>query len=138
MSEFIKTGFCIDGVEVTSEHIGKKLEVLESDDDDYLPVGFVTVIKAVYESGVLLQDTSGSDNYYAVDIEWYRWKFKWATLAEPKKSGSKRQRQKIAKTIRDAKAALDLAVRAAEEVGMVVNISKDCVKITFNPPAEEY
>ena len=30
------------------------------------------------------------------------------------------------------------AIKEAEEVGMVVDIFEDCVKITFNPPVEEH
>lgn len=139
MSTVIKSGKFIDDVEVTSEHIGKKLEVLKSDEDHWLPVDFITTIKGVHDNGViLLHDTGGADSYYEVDLESNCWKFKWVTPHKPKNPSTKPQRQKLAKAIREAKAALDSAIQEAEEVGMVVDVSKDNIKITFNPPVEEY
>lgn len=136
----IKTGLFVDGVEITSEHIGDELEVLVSCSDRWLPVGFVTAIVGVSTDGLItLQDVGGEESVYEIDLDDAKlWKFKWVTHPKPKKSSTKQQRQKLAKAIREAKAALDLAVSEAEEVGMVVDISKDDVKITFNPPVEEY
>ena len=140
--EIIKTGCCIDGIEVTSEHIGKNLVVLKTYDDQRLPVGFVTTIKNVYGGVVDLQDAGGEYSCYDVELDSDYWEFEWV---EPinlevlkKEASTKPQRMRIAETIRDAKAALDLAVSAAEEAGMKVSISNDGVKITFNPPVEEY
>lgn len=135
----VKTGLFIEDIEVTSEHIGKKLEVLRSN-SDWLPVGFITIIEGVSSDGVItLQDTGGTDSHYDVecsDVD--DWKFKWVTPPKPKKSSTKSMRQKLAKAVREAKAILDSTVSEAEEVGMIVDISKDGVKITFNPPVEEY
>lgn len=137
----IKTGFDIDGVEVTSEHIGNKLKVIKTGNSRWLPVDFIATIEAVYSSGqITLQDTGGVDSHYDVDLESESdcWEFKWVAPAKPKKSSTKQQRQKLAKAIREVKAMLDFVVSEAEEVGMVVDISEDGVKITFNPPVEEY
>lgn len=135
----IKTGFDIDGVEVTSEHVGKNLRVIKSSNSHWLPVNFIATIVGVRCNGeIILQDTGGVDSYYDVYLESDCWGFEWVTPVKPKKSSTKPMRQKLAKAVREAKAALDLAVSEAEEAGMVVDISKDCVKITFNPPLEEY
>lgn len=134
----IKTGLFVDGVEITSEHIGKKLEVLKSNSDRWLPVGFVAVIVGVDDNVISLQDRGGASSFYEVGLgDADDWKFKWVTHPKPKKS-SKEQRQKLAKAIREAKTVLDTAIKEAEEVGMVVDIFEDCVKITFNPPVEEH
>lgn len=138
MNIVIKSGLYIEGAEVTSEHLGKKIQVIQSDNERWLPVGFTTTIKGVYSNGVIdLEDTGGEDSCYTVAPMVECWEFKWVTPAKPKKS-SKEQRQKLAKSIREAKMVLDTAIKEAEEIGMVVDISNDFVKITFNPPAETY
>lgn len=134
----VKTGLFIEGVEVTSEHIGKKLEVVSSDNDRWLPEGFVTTVVSVSEYSITLKDTGGEGSIYEVDKNEIDWEFKWTTPPKPQKTSTKPIRQKLAKAIKEAKAALDSAILEAEEVGMVVDISNDCVKITFNPPVEEY
>lgn len=135
----VKTGYCIDGIEVTSEHIGNKLEVLKSGDHYWLPAGFIATIENVYDNGVIdLLDTGGGDSSYGVDLDAVHWEFKWVTLPKPKKPSTKSMRQKLAKAVREAKTVLGNAIKEAEEVGMVVSVSGDGIKITFNPPVEEY
>lgn len=135
----VKTGRYIDGIEVTSVHIGKKLVVLKSDDDRWLPVGFIATIENVYDNGVIdLLDTGGGDSSYGVVLNDAHWEFKWDTPPKLKKASTKSLRQKLAKAIREAKKVLDNTVKEAEEVGMVVSVSDDGIKITFNPPVEEY
>lgn len=139
MNVIIKSGRFIDGVEVTSEHIGKKLKVIKSDDHRWLPVDFISTIRAVSSDNIIdLHDTGGGDSHYAIDLNYGSWEFKWVNRPKPKKSSAKQQRQKLAKSIREAKSALALLVSEAEEIGMVVSISEDDIKITFNPPREEY
>lgn len=142
MSEIIKSGVMIDGIEITSEHIGKKLEVVETESNHWLPVGFIATITGVTESEISLQDIGGPENCYEIENEYINsaagWEFKWTVEPKPKKTSTKSQRQKLAKAIKEAKKVLDDAVEEAENVGMVVDISKDSVKITFNPPLEEY
>lgn len=135
----VKTGLFIEDIEVTSEHIGKKLEVLRSN-SDWLPVGFITIIEGISSDGVItLQDTGGEDSYCDVkcsDVD--DWKFKWVTPPKPKKSSTKPQRRKLAMAVRAAEEVLQHAIQNAEDVGMVVSVSGNGIKITFNPPTEEY
>lgn len=134
----IKTGLFIEGVEVTSEHIGKNLKVVSTTHRRWLPVGFVTTIVDVFESLLVLRNVKGESSWYGVAALANNFEFEWVTLPKPKNSSTKSQRQKLAKAIKEAKVALDSAIQEAEEVGMKVDISNDGVKITFNPPVEEY
>ena len=139
MGAIVKSVYFIDGVEVTSEHIGKKLKIFKSNDNHWLPVGFVTTIVGVRSKSVIdVQDIGGTNSYYTIDLDFGCWEFGWVTPVKRKKSSTTQQRQKLAKDIREAKMVLDTAVKEAEEVGMVVDISNDFVKITYNPPAETY
>lgn len=139
MSNIIKSGVYIGNTEVTSEHIGKKVIVLPDEDGDsmasnkYQPVGYETTIIEVYDGYFYTEDNDGdlrevdADNCY-----------KWATPQKPPVKSSKPQRQKLAKAIKEARKQLDEAVNNAKEVGMNVSMDGDTIKITYNPPMEEY
>lgn len=139
MSYIIKSGVYVDGVEITSEHIGTKLVVLGDDYGDskvsvvYQPVGFETSIVRVDSNYFYTEDADGDERAVCVDDC-----YSFATPPKTKQKSSKPQRQKLAKAIREAKNVMDAAIKEAEEVGMMVDITKDSVKITFNPPMEEY
>lgn len=128
----IKTGGFIEGIEVTSEHIGMELKVLGTTNGYRLPEGFITIIEDVKSDGVVvLKDATDVHGTYIVNLKSDCWSFAWVPI-------TKKQRHVLAKAIREAKAVLDLAIQEAEEVGMVVDISDGNIRITFNPPVEEY
>lgn len=67
MSGIIKSGVYVDGVEITSEHIGTKLVVLpdffgySSISDSYQPVGFETSITGVDVACFYTEDSDGDE-----------------------------------------------------------------------------
>lgn len=145
--KIIKSGLFIEGVEVTSDHIGEEIDIVRPWSNFQNPSASTYNIGAVdTDNTFCLRQLTGDKKEYrwvtetTIDrngaIDHWRWVDR--SVVNPHATSTKPQREQLAETIRDAKAALDLAVREAEAAGMKVDISKDGVKITFNPPAEEY
>lgn len=140
----IKSGVYVEGVEITSEHIGMELIVFESG-SDFLTAGCsYPIVKVVEGSFEMLDDDDDIDDLYAVDV--YRSKdwglvFKWAKPTkqpQPTIKSTLTSRKKMAKEIKEAYNNLQLAIANAEKCGMMVVVKDDDIKITYNPPMEEY
>lgn len=137
MTDHIK----VEGTEITEEHVGKKLIIVETESREYLPVGFEGEICRVEDDGqVFLFDTAKTEHNgscYGVSVREYQsddWKFKLGEGFKARPKTSITERKRLAKEIRAAKEVLKDAVLAAREVGMVV----DGENITYNPPQEKY
>jgi hypothetical protein len=134
----IKSGFFIEGVEVTETHIGRMLEVVKSNTSFY-PVGFTTPILNVSSGFYELADTDGdlcnwcSEDDNEVD-------FKWSRPPVPKVKSTPAQRKKCANAIKVQLSVLLATVNDAEVLGVEVCLTniREGVKITFDPPQEEY
>tara|TARA_Y100000310_G_scaffold74348_1_gene70463 strand:+ start:5526 stop:6023 length:498 start_codon:yes stop_codon:yes gene_type:complete len=133
-----KSGVIVEGVEISSEHIGQNLEVVESNESRYLPKGFISEVLEVSNGGMVLLDTGNerSNGWYLSDKYITGMKFKWvdrslvALLKPPVKQVSENVRGKKAKALREAWEAKEKAIceyekllsEAQEEsVGLVVS-----------------
>lgn len=135
----IRSGVFIENIEVTSEHIGKRVRVIH-DGNKYQPFGFVTTIDGVYDGDFDILDNNGHVRGVHTSNQ-YEWVDHPSKKPEPAiyQDSTKQQRQDIADSIRQYKAQLDDALKAAKEMGMTVATCEDgSVKINFQPPLEEY
>lgn len=166
MTEIIKSGLIVEGVEITSEHIGMKLEVVETDSDRYLPVGFETKVLEVHDMSVAFYDTDHNERsgYGVADYEYDDFKFEWVDRsiveppkpAQPVKMVGEQKRTAIAKQLRAAWEAKEEADKAYQElleqatsdkVGLSVttlghdeggNKIDDELRISFDAPTKYY
>lgn len=158
-TEVVKSGLFVEGIEVTSKHIGKELEVVVTDSDRWLPVGFVATLDSVARSGTLhIKDNSNDSwdfNLENVD-EWGRFTFKWVDRttvapAKPVKMVSEQARSKTAKQLRDAWEILEqakhdydniLAKATAPNVGLKITESEvdegNVLVVSYNAPEKFY
>lgn len=141
MVDIIKSGYYIDDVEVTSEHIGMKAEVVETDNRTYLPIGFIATIHSVECDYVEFEDAGGDSSYYDVHNSEHRFKFKWVNspVIKPKQSSTKPARQKLAKSIKQSVADIQKLIDEAESYGMIVEgLQIEEIEVKFQPPMEVY
>lgn len=143
MTGIIKSGIFVGGVEVTSEHIGRKLVVVEST-TTHLTEGCSYCIMDVRVDGIYLldNDEDEDDLYRVIENEVKRefLTFKWKEVVQlpPKLKSTPTSRKKIAKEIKEIHESLQFAIANAEEHGMIVKLEDNDIKISYQPPMEEY
>lgn len=138
MTEIIRSGVFVEGVEVTSEHIGMMLEVVETDTDKYLPVGFNTRILDVSSGKVVLLDTDNNeDEPFHMEVH-NSIKLKWMNLVQ-KVESTQLEREQLAKNIRKQHEKLQKLLKQARQYGMIVDVGmKNEFEISYQEPKEEY
>jgi hypothetical protein len=159
-NDVIKSGVFVEGVEVTSDHIGKYLEVVRTNTPRYLPLGFhAKIYIREHEDEILgLLDTEckQDDLYYCGLSDDELWEFRWVdrsivTPKKPVKQASEQARSKLAKQLREAwnakceaeKAYLKLLEKSeAPEYGLSVKEQEDgeeaILVISYNAPTKFY
>lgn len=142
--DIIKSGVYVEDVEITPEHIGMELTVVKSSSrylTEYCSYPIIKVIEGIIK---ILDDEDDLEDLYHIDmgdINNVRFIFKWAEpIKQPQTTikSTLTSRKKMAKEIKEVHNNLQLAIANAEQCGMVVVVSSDDVKITYNPPMEEY
>ena len=152
MTEIIKTGMYIEGVEITSEHIGQKVILDENIYD--LDSEAVNIIDVVGDE-VMLHFRVRSLNMSGDSYDWFcpedlkdvktvsRWKWADRSIVEGQdksmevEDSSKIERKILAENIRNAEKELQKAIANAEECGMMVSGLQNTT-IKYQPPMEEY
>ena len=146
MTNIIKSGLFIEGVEVTSEHIGQEV-VLHRDVWDLQKDGqnIITAVRGEDFRVSWFEDNSTDFNWVDdcdVDVI-SNWKWKDRSIVsktQPTKPHIKTtatQRKKLAKEIREAEKLLKQAIANAQECGIIVSGYKDLV-VEFYPEKEVY
>lgn len=148
MSEIIKSGLFVEGLEVTSEHIGQELNIGENFKD--LSTDYKCIITEIDSDDCPIRVENREEGVY-IDHEWLdieeqgkilHWKWVDRSLVEPQKpkqSSTKPTRQKLAKAIKQSVADLQKLIDEADSYGMIVEgISIEDIKVKFYPPMEEY
>ena len=155
-TEVVKSGLFVEGIEVTSEHIGQKLEVVVTDSDRWFPVGFAATLGSVARSGALHIIDNTDDNWaFNLDnLELFTFKWVDRTIlapAKPVEMVSEQARSKTAKQLRDAWEILEqakhdynkiLGKATASNVGLKITESvvdeENVLVVSYNAPEKFY
>lgn len=138
MTEIIRSGVLVEGVEITSEHIGMMLEVVETDEYTYLPVGFHAKVVDVSNGELHLLDTDDdADSPSTIEINDLV-KLKWISPVQ-KLESVQPEREQLAKSIRKQYKKLQKLLKQAQQYNMIVDVElKNEFEISYQEPKEEY
>ena len=144
----IKSGMFIEGVEVTSDHIGQEVNIGEN--FKCLSTDYKCIITEIDSDDCPIRVENSDKNGY-IDHEWVdkmeqdkvlHWRWVDRSLVEPpkqKQSSTKPARQKLAKSIKQSVADIQKLIDEAESYGMIVEgLQIEEIKVKFQPPMEEY
>lgn len=145
MSKVIKSGVMIEGVEVTSEHVGKNLRIISGYGsyfykEDTYPIddvfsGYVYVLDKDKDSVEYYGEGHCDNNTGSIVFGWEK-----AVKTVSIDASSITSRKKLAKQVQTDLKALLASIDDAEKVGMNLDLTniKEGIKMTFQPPLEEY